>query len=136
MRLQYTVDGKDIDGRDYIDDDEVRDFIFEIYTSEDILIDYLNYVYPKEPQEYKDILEANWAFDGSVEAIENMDEEDRKDLAEEVYWDVLDTDIYDDEINDHFKRRVIRADEEAEADYAEYIRNPYAYYGLHKSDFY
>ena len=136
MRLWYTIDGKDIDGSDYIDDDEVRDFIFKIYSPEDILIDYLNYVYPKEPQKFKDMLEADWAFDGSVEAIENMDELDQKDLAEEVYWDVLDTDIYDDEINDHFERRVIRADEEAEADYAEYIRDPYAYYGLRKSDFY
>lgn len=100
----------------YFDDDkefyydydiiEAIDYITQTHGVDDILKDYIDSgLYDKETEDDKKILATYDDFDGTYESIDNMSEDTKTQLANEVVYDlIVDEDFYDDELTDYFEQ--------------------------------
>jgi len=130
MKLVYTFNGEDFDF-EQADDNEAVEFIRRTLSNDEILYDYLQYIYPHETENSKEVLK-DYNFDGTAECIDNMSEEDKEDLVNEVIDDLIDSDIYNDVLMDYFEDEAY----DEYRDWKEYQKDPYAYYGVSRSDFF
>lgn len=85
------------------DNREAEDYILRTHSYDDILNDFLSYVYPKDTDGNKKILKDEFGFDGTEEAIPMMDEELKEELCEQVVYDLIDIDLYNDELEEYFE---------------------------------
>jgi len=85
--------------------EEASDYILRTHEASDILKDYIdNGMYDELGTESKEILSTYDGFDGTYDSIEKMSEEVQKELAQELMLDLLDTDVYEDELQDYFEQ--------------------------------
>lgn len=137
MRLIYTFDGESFDFPSLDDpyyvkeqyEDEAADYIIRSHTYDDILQDYIDYIYSTDSEDVKKDLE-EFGFYGTEESIRNMSEEDKEDLTNQIIKELIELDIYNDELMDYFE-------DEAYERYSETADNqdPYDYNGVKRSDF-
>ena len=125
MRFIYNFDGYDfpfeIDGSELMD---AKYYIKQTHTNDEILKDYLEYLYPNESEYNKESVE-DYGFYGTEESIKDMSEKDKDELVNEVIYDLIDLDVYNEELEDYFEDEAYEdfsSDYEAELN-TEYNRN-------------
>ena len=80
------------------------DYIKRTHTNDEILTDYANTLYPLEDDENKETYK-EYGFDGTEESIRLMDDDMKKDLVNEIMYDMVnEIDIYDNELKDYFEQ--------------------------------
>ena len=116
-----------------LDDREAIDYIRRIYSDEEILTEYLTSILPTAPEDIKKAF-AEAGYDGkSVESLfKSLDDYDIDELIDEILPDMFDEGMYEDILMDYFAEDA-RAED---AQYKEYAKDPYAYNGVSRSDFY
>lgn len=119
MRIVYDFDGVDFTYEP--DEDEVREFILNSYTPDEILSDYIEYIYPKTSAKDKETF-TDWGFEGTAESVIEMSEEEKEDFIDMVALDdLLEADVYAPEIEEHFEDEAYDAFSE-EDEYTEWSR--------------
>ena len=111
--------------------DEIRDAVYELRDTRDICRDYAKDVYFSESDIDRKI-DNEYNFYGTEESIRRMSNDDINDFVNDRLQEyVEDFGYLEDELSDYFEQDAIEAHE----DQMEYMRDPYAYYGLRRSDF-
>ena len=127
MRLTYEFD--DVWDFTYdVDTEDCKVYIYRTYDADEILFDYLNYLYPHQTPKFQQDIFTDYGFDGTSESIDLMSQEDKEELVDEIFDDLLDTGVYDDILRDAFESDALEAYEDSRMD-------PYAYNGVSRSDF-
>lgn len=101
MVLTYTFNGEDYSYE--VNDYDVRNYILRTHEPDEIVFDYYQYIYPNESEDSKKVIEDDFGFDGREESINEMDIESLELLAEEVVDDLIDLDLYNDELYNYFE---------------------------------
>ena len=98
------------------DIDDAINYIIKNYSNDDILKAYIDTLYEKESKNNKEILKSYDGFDGTYESLDNMSEEIKEDLVNEIIYDLIKTDIYRDALEDYFEQEAYDAYEEDKAE--------------------
>lgn len=85
---------------------EAKDYIKQVRSSDEILQDFIDTgLYDKESESDKETLLEYDGFDGTYDSIENMSEDIKKELVDEILFDLIqETDQYEDELKDYFEQ--------------------------------
>ena len=87
------------------DYDDAKEYIMRTRSLDDIIEDYINTLYDKESEENKETLKTYDGFDGTKESMLNMEEDTKKELVDEVLFDLINkTPIYYNELYDYFEQ--------------------------------
>lgn len=90
-----------------IDEDEAVDYILRSYTPDEIIEDFIAFVYDNDKlsDEEKDALSVFGGFDGTFESVDEMSDEDKIGLAGDIVLDMITKyDVYDDVLQDYFEQ--------------------------------
>lgn len=101
MRLIYNFDGNDFGFE--IDMSDAKDLVRGWYSDDEILNDYAQYLYKSEPSSFKDDLKREYGFDGTETSIFSMDDDAKDQLVDQVVFDLIDADVYNDELYDYYE---------------------------------
>lgn len=102
IRLNYTFD--DISFTYELDTDAAVDYIKRVYTDDELINDFIEYVYPHLSKQDKEMLDNDYGFDGTPESIKFMSDEDLDNfMSQQVIDSLLDSDIYNPELEDYFE---------------------------------
>lgn len=101
MRLIYNFDGADFVYE--VDPIDAKYLVKSWYSDDQILNDYAQYLYKSEPDSYKRDIKAEFGFDGTEASIHSMDEEAVEQLADQVVDDLLEADVYNDELYEYYE---------------------------------
>ena len=86
------------------DDLDIKEYLKRTHTDDEILKDYLDTLYIDDTEEDKETLK-DYGFDGTVDAIKEMDIEDKEVLVDDIIYDLVEyTDLYTEELKDYFEQ--------------------------------
>lgn len=127
----------EFDDDDFIYDadiDEVRHFLIRTYDFDELLDLYNEYLYSKLPQQNQEEYMDEYGYDGTEESIKKMSDDSKKILLEDEGFldELIDLDIFNRELERYFYYDAM----EVYNDEREYSRDPYAYNGVNRSDFF
>lgn len=102
IRLNYTFD--DISFTYELDDKAAINYIKRVYTDDELIDDFIEYVYPHLSKQDKEMLDNEYGFDGTPESIKFMSDATLDDfMSQQVIDSLLDSDIYNPELEDYFE---------------------------------
>ena len=102
IRLNYTFD--DISFTYELDDKAAINYIKRVYTDDELINDFIEYVYPHLSKQDKEMLDNDYGFDGTPESIKFMSDADLDNfMSQQVIYSLLDSDIYNPELEDYFE---------------------------------
>ena len=104
MELNYVFNGRDYT-YDEVSYSEAIKVLLDTHSYDELLNDYLQYLYPTDSNYDKNRMFDEYGFDGTKEGIKDMSEEDKKDMIfdTDIVDDLIDLDLYNDELESYFE---------------------------------